>query len=106
MRVKNSKLFDMKVKKVMSEKASFKTKIFDRTRPDKMIELEYPHLKLFCSYKMPVALYDKQSKKYFRTDMDNKVVNHDIDKWLDGATATIQPQQFFSDLLNPERYSK
>lgn len=69
-----------------------------------MIELEFATYKLFCSYCVPVAMHDKTTNEYFRTDMDNKVVNHDIDKWLKGAEATQKPQQFFANKLNPERY--
>ena len=101
-RQKRSVLSSMHINRVIAENDLVKTKIFIRTNPDKMVELEFSTMRLFCSYRVTVAMFDKNTKEYFRTDMDKKIVNHDIDKWLKGAEATQKPQQFFTDILSPE----
>lgn len=103
---KRSALYCRNVKRAFAKPNPIKFTILNKMRPDKGVEMEFPTFRLFCSYQVPVAMHDKTTNEYFRTDMINHIVDRDIDKWLDGIEATPKPQKFFNDFLDPERYPK
>ena len=65
-----------------------------------MTLLETPaHIVLF-SYATPVASFDKGTYSFNRTAKKwSMTTSRHINKWLDGAKATEQPQTYFDDLL-------
>jgi hypothetical protein len=65
-----------------------------------MTLLETPaHIVLF-SYATPVASFDKATYSFNRTSKKwSMTTSRHINKWLDGAKAIDQPQEYFDDLL-------
>mgnify|MGYP003342708041 FL=1 len=69
-----------------------------------MTLLETPkHIVLF-SYATPVASFDKSTYRFNRTSKKwSMTTSSHINKWLDGANAIDQPQDYFDNLFNDVR---
>ena len=66
-----------------------------------MTLLDTPDNLILFSYQTPVASYDKNSLEYYRTAHKwSMTTTRHINKWLDGANAIEQPQDYFDNLFN------
>jgi len=66
-----------------------------------MTLLETPKQIVLFSYATPVASFDKTTYRFNRTAKRwSMTTTRHINKWLNGASAVEQPQDYFDNLFN------
>lgn len=59
------------------------------------------NISILVSYETPVAVYDANTNKYYKTDVKySKTTSRHINKWLNSATAIIVPQTVIDSYCN------